>query len=112
SPAHVRELLPLDANTSVLVMTHNVERDIAYLASLRDAPIPYLGALGSRERAVRMHGEGGCAMLHAPAGLDIGSETLAEIALSVVAEILATLNRRSGGPLHATRGAIHGDGDR
>lgn len=107
SPARVLELLPLDTNTSVLVMTHNVEMDIAYLSALRDSPVSYLGALGSRERAVRMHGEVGRFVLHAPAGLDIGSETPAEIALSVVAEIIATLNRRSGGPLHATRGAIH-----
>lgn len=112
SPAQLRERLPLDANSSVLVMTHNVELDIAYLSALRDSSAAYIGALGSRERAGRMRGEGGYAhgnVLHAPAGLDIGSETPAEIALSVVAEILARLNRRSGGPLRSARGAIHGD---
>ncbi len=112
SPAHIRERLPLDANSSVLVMTHNLELDIAYLAALRDCPAAYIGALGSRERAGRMRGEGGYATeprLHAPAGLDIGSETPAEIALSVVAEILMQLNGRNGGPLYAAQGTIHGE---
>ena len=112
SPAQLHERLPLDANSSVLVMTHNVELDIAWLAALRDSPAAYIGALGSRERAARMRGQGGYAddaVLHAPAGLDIGSETPAEIALSVVAEILMKLNGRHGGPLYAAQGAIHGN---
>lgn len=110
-PARVRELLPLDADSSVLVMTHNVEQDIAYLAALRDSSAVYIGALGSRERAERMRDDGGYSSarrLHAPAGLDVGSETPTEIAMSVVAEILMALNRRGGGPLYSLGGTIHG----
>ena len=46
--------------------------------------------------------------LHAPAGLDIGSETPEDIALAVAAEIMAVINARSGGPLRDNDGAIHG----
>jgi len=108
-PDTVRAALPLDAHSSVVVMTHNFERDMAYLAALRGSSIAYLGTLGSRERVGRMRSEillEGMA-LHAPAGLDIGSETPEEIALAVAAEIMAVINGRSGGPLRDNQGAIH-----
>jgi len=109
SPATIRERLPLDTHSSVVVMTHNLEQDIAYLAALRGAPVAYLGALGSRERVGRMRHEPALRglRLHAPAGLDIGSETPEEIALAVTAEIMAVINGRDGGPLRDNQGAIH-----
>ena len=110
SPASLRDALPLDAHSSVVVMTHNLEQDIAYLAALRGAPVAYLGALGSRGRVARMRDDPALAGLHvhAPAGLDIGSETPEEIALAIAAEIMAVTNHRSGSPLHDNEGAIHG----
>lgn len=109
-PAQLVDALSLDARTSVVVMTHNLERDIAYLAALREAPLAYLGALGSQERArsMREHPALADARLYAPAGLDIGSETPTEIALSVLAEIMAVVNDRSGVPLREINGTIHG----
>lgn len=108
-PAAIRDAVALDAHSSVVVMTHNLEQDIAYLAALASAPLAYLGALGSRERVGHMRAEPGLAgiRMHAPAGLDIGSETPEEIALAVAAEIMAVLNGRNGGPLHGNAGAIH-----
>ena len=105
----LREALALDAHTSVMVMTHNLELDLAYLAALRDAPVAYLGALGSHDRAFRLHDDSTLAgsRLHAPAGLDIGSETPGEIALAIAAEIMAVINGRRGGPLRDSEGAIH-----
>jgi xanthine dehydrogenase accessory factor len=109
TPASLRSVLPLDAQSSVVVMTHNLEQDIAYLGALRDAPVTYIGALGSRERVARMRNHAALAGLHvhAPAGLDIGSETPEEIALAIAAEIMAVINTRSGGPLRDNEGAIH-----
>ena len=109
-PAQLPERLPLDPHTSVVVMTHNLEQDIAWLAALRHTPVAYAGALGSRERVARLRSAAELASLrlHAPAGLDIGSETPEEIALAVAAEIMAVVNRRSGGPLRDNDGAIHG----
>ncbi len=101
--------LGLDACTSAIVLTHNLEQDIAWLAALHGAPLAYLGTLGSRERVQRIRASDRLdgIRLHAPAGLDIGSETPQEIALAVLAEIMAVSNRRSGGFLRDSDGAIH-----
>lgn len=109
APHTLTQRVPFDARTAVVVMTHNLERDLACLQTLRDVPAAYLGALGSRARAARMReslGEAG-ARLCAPAGLDIGSETPEEIALAIAAEIQAALSGHAGSPLSASDGPIH-----
>ena len=109
-PATIRDQLTLDDFTAVVVMTHRYELDLEYLNALGDAPLIYVGAIGSRDRARRMRDtlNGPPDRLHAPAGLDIGSETPQEIALAVTAEIVATFNARDGRRLSQTRGPIHG----
>ena len=108
-PGGLREAIALDARTSVVVMTHNLARDTAYLRALEGVPLAYVGALGSRERASRLREALGTSgwTLRAPAGLDIGSETPPEIALAIIAEILAVHRGRLGGPLRASAGPIH-----
>jgi xanthine dehydrogenase accessory factor len=103
-------VLPLDAHSSVVVMTHNLEQDVAYLSALKGTPVTYIGALGSRERVARMRNNAALNGLHvhAPAGLDIGSESPQEIALAIAAEIMAVINQRSGGSLRDNDGTIHG----
>jgi xanthine dehydrogenase accessory factor len=98
-----------DARTAAVVMTHNLERDLDYLAVLSALPLGYLGALGSRSRAQRMRAvtAGSATPLHAPAGLDIGSETPEQIALAIAAEIQAAIHGRSGGSLSSGDGPIH-----
>jgi len=76
----------------------------------------YIGALGSRqttadrERRLRQAGvsDADLARLHAPCGLDIGSRTAEETAVSVLAEIIAARAQRAGAPLRQTDGPIHG----
>lgn len=108
-PHQLLDAIALDTHSSVVVMTHNLEQDIAYLSALDGAPIAYIGALGSRERVARMRHSSALDGLHvhAPAGLDIGSETPEEIALAIAAEIMAVINRRNGGHLRDNDGAIH-----
>ncbi|MBE1160778.1 XdhC family protein [Dyella acidiphila] len=110
APATLLQALSLDEHSSVVVMTHNLEQDIAYLEALKNAPVAYIGALGSRDRVARMRGNHLLSglRLHAPAGLDIGSETPEEIALAIAGEIMAVINRRNGGPLRNNNGALHG----
>jgi len=109
APPQLLDAIALDAHSSVVVMTHNLEQDIAYLSALRGAPVAYLGALGSRERVARMRHAAALDGLrvHAPAGLDIGSETPEEIALAIAAEIMAVINQRQGGHLRDNDGTIH-----
>ncbi|GLQ52004.1 XdhC family protein [Dyella flava] len=108
-PANLPAALSLDMHSSVVVMTHNLEQDVAYLQALKDIPMAYIGALGSRDRVARMRDTPSLAglHLHAPAGLDIGSETPEEIALAIAAEIMAVINHRNGGSLRNNGGAIH-----
>ncbi len=100
-----------DRFSSLVAMTHNLEQDLEYLAAFATSPLAYVGVVGSRKRVQRVHSAAllPAECLHAPAGLDLGSETPPEIALSIAAEILAVLNHRDGGRLRDVRGPIHGD---
>jgi len=107
------ELGPRDA---VLVFTHDPKFDEPALMAALGTEAGYIGALGSRqttadrENRLRLNGvsEGELARIHAPCGLDIGSRTAEETAVSVLAEIIAARARRGGTPLRMTSGPIHG----
>lgn len=109
SPSFLSTQPFLDSSASVVVMTHRLERDMAYLSMLLQTPVSYLGMIGSRQRAAqaRLAFPGTEGRLHMPAGLDIGSETPQEIALAIAAEILATRNARDGGALTYSQHPIH-----
>ena len=114
-----RDRLPADVDerTAAVIMSHNYERDLALLMALLPSPARYVGILGSRKRARELLAElakrgvrptrAQLGRLHAPVGLDIGSETPAEVALSIVAEVQAVFAGRRGGALRAGKGAIH-----
>jgi xanthine dehydrogenase accessory factor len=87
-----------------------------------DTDCRYLGVLGSRRKVstmferMRQSGvpEETLARVRAPVGLDLGAETPEEIAVSVVAEIMAVLAGRDGGPLSGRNGdlvVVRGAGD-
>jgi xanthine dehydrogenase accessory factor len=73
------------------------------------ANVRYLGAVGSRKtnatRMERLLQKGATpeelARVHAPIGLDLGGKTPEEMALAIIAEIVAVKNGRSGGALRA-----------
>jgi xanthine dehydrogenase accessory factor len=106
---------PIYPDHSVVVMTHNLELDLAAVRQLLPRPVSYLGVLGSRQRIGRIlemiRSDGTSALhsgmlekLHAPIGLDIGASTPEEITLSIMAELIASKNGRSGGFLKNRRG--------
>ena len=101
----VRQLQP-DNRTVLMLMTHNYNYDSALLVHLLPLHLPYIGILGPKKRIHKMFEEIPGAgketdyvNIHGPAGLDIGSETPEEIALSILAEIQGVLNKLSGVPL-------------
>jgi xanthine dehydrogenase accessory factor len=109
--------VPTDEHTYVLIMTHNYLHDRDLLRSFLPTRAAYLGMLGPRARTEKILRElesGGTAIsparraqIFGPVGLDIGSETPDEIALAVLAEILAVARGRQGGFLRARREPIH-----
>jgi xanthine dehydrogenase accessory factor len=112
--------------TLALLMSHNYSHDLELLKFLLASPARYVGVMGPRKRTERMLSELAAAdegfrlgeedrgRLSSPAGLDIGANSPAEIALSIVAEMRAVLDGRRGGRLRERRGSIHagpGDGE-
>lgn len=90
---------------AVIVMSHHLLTDQAYLAQLADSNIPYVGVLGPGARKARLLealGEAGRSLasrLKGPVGLDIGADSPESIALSLIAEIHSVLKGAGGGTL-------------
>jgi xanthine dehydrogenase accessory factor len=99
----------------VLVFTHDPKFDEPALLAALATGAGYIGALGSRkttadrERRLRLAGasDDDLSRIHAPCGLDIGSRTAEETAISVLAEIISMRARRAAAPLRETSGPIH-----
>jgi xanthine dehydrogenase accessory factor len=87
----------LDPWTYVAVATHDLDLDEMALTAALPSPAPYVGALGARrrlpERLARLRrlgvAERDVARLRAPIGLDLGGKAPFEIAVAVLAEVLA-----------------------
>jgi xanthine dehydrogenase accessory factor len=94
------EDLGLDADGYLVALAHDPKIDDPALVAALGAGTRYVGALGSRrshaERCQRLAamgiGEDEIARIHAPVGLDIGARTPAEIALSILAEMVRLRN--------------------
>ncbi len=94
-----------DSRCAVVTLTHDARPDDAGLIAAVRSPAFYVGALGSRrthaKRVARLRAAGlseaEMARIDAPAGLDIGSRRPPEIALSILAAVIAALNRERGG---------------
>ncbi|MBV8552970.1 MAG: XdhC family protein [Acidobacteriaceae bacterium] len=103
----------IDPWTAAVVMNHSYRQDLEVVRELSGRQLPYLGLLGPRKRTEQLLLEAGlhakpvASELHNPMGLDTGADGAEQIALSVIAEIQATLNRRSGGSLRDRYGSIH-----
>jgi xanthine/CO dehydrogenase XdhC/CoxF family maturation factor len=97
-------------DTSVVVMTHNYPLDARLLPEILSRRPRYLGLLGPRQRAERLFealGRPLGANVYAPAGLDVGGENPAAVALSIISEVQAVAEGRTGAMLRLRDGAIH-----
>ena len=84
-----------DAHTSLITLTHDRDIDDDALFAAADMPYAFIGALGSRRtsanRLTRLQARGvneeALARIHAPVGIDIGSKTPMEIAVSILGQL-------------------------
>lgn len=101
-PEDVLKVRPLDAYTALVAVTHDPKIDDFPLSQALTTGCFYVGALGSRKthakRVERLtalgHGAAEIARISAPIGLDIGAASPAEIAVAILADIVAHLRRR------------------
>lgn len=102
-PDEAMAALAPDARTAVVTLTHDPKLDDPALGVALRSPAFYVGALGSRrthaKRVARLAEAGlteaEIGRIHAPVGLDIGAVSAPEIAVSILAQIVAA---RRGGP--------------
>mgnify|MGYP003967171331 FL=1 len=96
-PEDVLPDFPLNEDTYAILLTHDPKIDDPALHILLKNKLTYIGALGSSrthaKRCARLEEAGfdtaSIAQIKGPAGADIGAETAAEIALSMIAEVVA-----------------------
>jgi len=106
---------PVDQRTVICVLTHDPKFDVPLLEVALRTPASYIGAMGSRrthdDRLARLREvgltEAELARLRSPIGLDLGSRTPEETAVSVAAELIQLRWGGSGQPLTETAGRIH-----
>jgi xanthine dehydrogenase accessory factor len=100
----------------VVVLSHDRDVDGPALDAALGGAVGYIGALGARHtQAARAewlaeHQVSDLSRIHGPAGLDVGARTPAEIAVAIIAEMLATRAGRSPVSLRDREGPVHGDG--
>ncbi len=111
------EALSLDAECYAIVMNHNFADDQGYVRALLKTSIAYVGMLGPRQRTERIlrnlaaEGPMDEARVYGPVGLDIGTDGAEQVALAVIAEILAVRSGRRARSLRERRAAIHAPSD-
>ena len=111
--------LQLDTHSAVVALTHDPKLDDLVLLEALKSPAFYVGALGSRANTAKRKerlaqfdlAPEEIARLHGPVGLDLGSKTPAEIAVSIAAELVAVKNgvalvqKKEGSALPSAAGA-------
>ncbi len=96
--------LRLGASSAIVILTHDPKFDHPALVAALRTEAGYIGAIGSRTTNLQRFawlgqqgfGDRDVARVHAPIGLDIGAGTAEEIALAILAEVVAVRHRRTG----------------
>ena len=103
-PANLPELVALDRNSYVVIVTHGHLHDKDTLEAVLSADVAYIGMIGSQNKVrvvlEQLLAEGAdperVARVHSPIGLDLGGGTPGEIAVSILSEIIALRHGRLG----------------
>ncbi len=96
-------------STPIVLVSHDDKIEVPILTKVLASDAPYIGLLAGRKRGAALLevlrddgvAENQLARVRVPVGLDIGGESAAEIALSIVAEIVAVMRGRKGASLSA-----------
>ena len=104
-----------DHGTAIVVLTHDEKFDVPALQAALRTDAFYVGAIGSRKTQARRRErllevgltDADFERIHGPAGLDLGADSPAETALSILTEALAVRAGRPGTPLKTAAGRIH-----
>jgi xanthine dehydrogenase accessory factor len=107
--SEIASQLALGETTPIVLAAHDYKIEIPVLKQALATDAAYIGVIGSRRRGaavLQLLREDGIAeeqlrRVRVPVGLDLGGETAAEIALAIIAEVMAVMRGRSGGPLSA-----------
>ena len=84
--------LPVDRTTFVVVKTHALKHDTAWVKKLMGTNVPYIGVLGPRARSRKILDDltvGSRERVFGPVGIDVGADGPEQVALSIVARVLA-----------------------
>jgi xanthine dehydrogenase accessory factor len=106
-PSELIQGIPLVASTALVLVAHDYKYDLPVLRHALGTPVGYVGLLGSSRRGkaildlLREDGvtEEALARVHVPIGLDLGAQSAPEIALAVLAEVLAVQRGATGLPI-------------
>jgi xanthine dehydrogenase accessory factor len=106
-PDKVLQQVPVDHSTYIAILSHDPKLDEPATRGALRTDARYIGAIGSRkthaDRRARLAREGfseeQIARIHGPIGLDLGGMTPPEIALSIIAEVVATRYGRTLAPV-------------
>ena len=116
-PDEAYEQLKVTPATAIAILSHDPKFDEPALLGALKTEARYIGAVGSRktnqERRERLKEAGisdeQIARIHGPIGLNIGGSTPEEMAISILAEIIAATHGRDGQSLSVIKGAIRGE---
>ena len=111
--ADLARRVAFDDNSYAVVMNHNFADDEQYLRALIHTPAPYIGMLGPRQRTERIMRNVSADVpfdadrVYGPVGLDVGTDGAEQVALAIIAEILAVRGGRRPASLRQRQLAIH-----
>ena len=106
-PSEIVQTLPLTPSTALILVAHDYKFDLPILRQVLASPVGYIGMLGSRQRGqavLKLLQEDGISnaalqRVRVPIGLDLGSRSVPEIALAILAEVVSVHHGGSNLPL-------------
>jgi xanthine dehydrogenase accessory factor len=109
-PEQAAPELPIDRSTYAVLKTHSLQSDAAWTQRLLRTEAPYIGVLGPKrriEKVLKAAGAAGSGRVFGPVGLDLGADGPEQVAMSVVAEVLAVASGRVPRHLREREGSLH-----